>query len=79
MPKQESTATTLIINLKKGGFRSYRFPGILEGFELDLRLNSILDEMHDGNISSPLKVVRKTSDGIYRIQEIKLIGIADLE
>ena len=71
--------TTVIIHLKTGQYRMHRFPGIQNGFELDLKLNSLLNEMHDGNIKSTVKVVRKHADGSFRTQEIKIVGRSDLE
>ena len=71
--------TTVIIHLKTGEYRMHRFPGIQHGFDLDLKLNHLLNEMHDGNIKSPVKVIRKHADGSFKTQEIKIICRADLE
>ena len=71
--------TTVIIHLKTGEYRMHRFPGIQQGFDLDLKLNHLLNEMNDGNIKSPVKVVRKHVDGSFKTQEIKIISRADLE
>ena len=79
MPTKVSPETTIIIHLKTGEFRVHKFPGIQKGFDLDMKLNALLNEMHDGNIKSPVKVVRKSAEGIFKTQEIKLIGRADLE
>ena len=71
--------TTVIIHLKTGEYRMHRFPGIQQGFDLDLKLNHLLNEMNDGNIKSPVKVVRKHVDGSFKTQEIKIISRPDLE
>ena len=86
MARQESKTraslrpeTTVIIHMKTGEFRMHRFPGIQQGFDLDLKLNHLLNEMNDGNIKSPIKVVRKDAKGVFKTQEIKIISRADLE
>ena len=71
--------TIVILHLKTGEYRMHRFSGIQQGFDLDLKLNHLLNEMNDGNIKSPVKVVRKYADGSFKTQEIKIISRADLE
>ena len=66
--------TTVVINFKGGEYRMHRFPGLLEWFELDMKLHSLLDEMNDGNIQSPIKVIRKDAEGAFKTQLINVIG-----
>ena len=64
--------TTVVINLRSGHQRMHRFHGIHQGFELDIKLDALMDEMDDGNILSPVQVIREHKDGSTRTEEIRI-------
>ena len=38
--------------------RSFKYPGIQKGWHLDMKIDAVMDEMDDGKIVSPIKIVR---------------------
>lgn len=69
--------TTVHICLKDGSERSFRYPGILKGYVLDIRLDAVMDEMDDGNILSPIKIFRDYGDGSVRTEDLKIYSPVD--
>ena len=64
--------TTVIIRLKSGHERMYRYPGIQRGFDLDVKLDALMDEMDDGAIKSPIQIVREHADGRVKTENIRI-------
>ena len=65
-------STTVVIRMKNGHERMHRFPGILKGWDMNFRLDAVLDEMDDGAIKSPVQIIREHADGRVRTEDIRI-------
>ena len=64
--------TTVVIRLKNGYERMHRYPGIQKGWDLDMKLDALMDEMDDGAIKSPVQIIREHSDGKVMTEDIRI-------
>lgn len=71
-PPARPATTTVHIALKDGAERFFRYPGILKGWPLDMRLDAVMDEMDEGTIESPVRVFRDFGDGTVKREEITI-------
>ena len=69
--------TTVVIRMKNGHERMHRYPGIQKGWELDLKLDAVMDEMDDGAIKSPVQIIREHADGRVRTEDIRIYSPDD--
>ena len=66
--------TTVVIRMKNGHERMHRFPGILRGWDMNFRLDALMDEMDDGAIRSPVQIIREHSNGTTHTQNVTIHG-----
>jgi len=64
--------TTVVIRLKNGYERMHRYPGIQKGWDLDMKLDALMDEMDDGAIKSPVQIIREHADGKVKTEDIRI-------
>ena len=64
--------TTVVIRMKNGHERMHRFPGILRGWDMNFRLDALMDEMDDGAIKSPVQIIREHADGKVKTEDIRI-------
>ena len=64
--------TTVIIRLKSGHERMHRYAGILKGWDLDIRLDAVMDEMDDGQIASPVQIIREHANGTVKTENLRI-------
>jgi len=64
--------TTVVIRLKNGYERMHRYPGIHKGWDLDMKLDALMDEMDDGAIKSPVQIIREHADGKVKTEDIRI-------
>ena len=69
--------TTVVIRMKNGHERMHRYPGIQKGWELDMKLDAVMDEMDDGAIKSPVQIIREHADGRVRTEDIRIYSPDD--
>ena len=48
------------------------YPGIQRGWDLDMKLDAVMDEMDDGAIRSPVEIIRQHSDGRVKTENIRI-------
>ena len=64
--------TTVVIRMKNGHERMHRFPGILTGWEMNFRLDALMDEMDDGAIRSPVQIIREHANGKTKTENVRI-------
>ena len=64
--------TTVVIRMKNGHERMHRFPGILNGWEINYRLDALMDEMDDGAIKSPVQIIREHANGKTKTEDVRI-------
>ena len=64
--------TTVVIRMKNGQERMHRFPGILNGWEINYRLDALMDEMDDGAIKSPVQIIREHANGKTKTEDVRI-------
>lgn len=64
--------TTVVIRMKNGHERMHRFPGILNGWEMNYRLDALMDEMDDGAIRSPVQIIREHANGKTKTEDVRI-------
>jgi len=64
--------TTVVIRMKNGHERMHRFPGILNGWEMNFRLDALMDEMDDGAIRSPVQIIREHANGKTKTENVTI-------
>ena len=64
--------TTVVIRMKSGHERMHRFPGILNGWEMNFRLDALMDEMDDGAILSPVQIIREHANGKTKTENVRI-------
>ena len=64
--------TTVVIRMKNGHERMHRFPGILKGWDMNFRLDALMDEMDDGAIRSPVQIIREHANGKTRTEDVRI-------
>ena len=67
-----TSMTSVCIKIKDGGMRFHNYPGIQRGYELDVKLDALLDEMGDGSILSPIKIVRVYPNGKRKSEDVRI-------
>ena len=58
--------------MKNGLERMHRFPGILNGWEMNYRLDALMDEMDDGAIRSPVQIIREHANGKTKTENVRI-------
>ena len=66
------TSTTVVIRMKTGHERMHIYPGIQRGWDLDMKLDAVMDEMDDGAIRSPVEIIRQHADGRVKTENIRI-------
>ena len=66
------TSTTVVIRMKTGQERMHIYPGIQRGWDLDMKLDAVMDEMDDGAIRSPVEIIRQHADGRVKTENIRI-------
>ena len=69
--------TTVVIRMKNGHERMHRFPGILNGWEMNYRLDALMDEMDDGAIRSPVQIIREHANGKTNTENVTIYSPDD--
>ena len=69
--------TTVHLTLKDGVERSFRLPGIQKGMALDIKIDALIDEMDDGNIASPISIIRQHPNGDVTREEMKIYSTVE--
>ena len=64
--------TTVVIRTKDGHERMHRYPGIQRGWDLDMKLDAVMDEMDDGAIRSPVQIIREHANGKTKTEDVRI-------